>query len=130
MSSKRLAAFADSLDISAQLRSMSECEPEHTAYWMREAACQIEGLYELIKEMSKEKKPYKSKPVQAKQNGIPSTGFIRQAVLLKQLPFSKTTLWRNVKQGSFPKPVKLSERVTAWRAEDVHKWLQKNMEAA
>ncbi|MEN9533323.1 MAG: hypothetical protein RIQ83_2547 [Pseudomonadota bacterium] len=130
MSANRLAAFADSFDISAQLRSMSESEPEQTAYWMREAACQIEGLYELAKEMSKAKKPYKSKPVQAKQSGIPSTGFIRQAVILKQFPFSKTTLWRKVKQGSFPKPVKLSERVTARRAVDVHKWLQKNMEAA
>ncbi len=129
MSVNRIALFADSLDISAKLRSMSESEPEQTAYWMREAACQIEGLYELAKEMSKAKKPYRSKPVQAKQNGIPSTGFIRQAALLKQLPFSPTTLWRKVKQGSFPKPVKLSERVTAWRAEDVHKWLQINMEA-
>ena len=33
------------------------------------------------------------------------------------------TLWRRVKAGTFPKPVKLSERVTAWRVEDVRQWL-------
>ena len=32
-------------------------------------------------------------------------------------------LWRKVKAGHFPKPVKLSERVTAWRVEDVRAWL-------
>ena len=40
------------------------------------------------------------------------------------LPFSAATLWRKVKAGTFPAPVKLSERVTAWRVEDVREWLK------
>jgi prophage regulatory protein len=48
--------------------------------------------------------------------------YIRQRQLLDQLPFSAATLWRNVGNGSFPKPVKLSERVTAWRVQDVEHW--------
>lgn len=28
------------------------------------------------------------------------------------------------KQGTFPKPVKLSARVTAWKCEDVWAWLE------
>ncbi len=31
------------------------------------------------------------------------------------LPFSAPTLWRKVKAGTFPKPIKLSDRVTAWK---------------
>lgn len=43
----------------------------------------------------------------------------RQAIV----PFSSPTLWRRVKAGEFPAPVKLSERVTAWRVEDVRAWM-------
>jgi predicted DNA-binding transcriptional regulator AlpA len=50
--------------------------------------------------------------------------FIRQSRLLESLPFSAATLWRNVKNGTFPRPVKLSERVTAWRVRDVAEWTQ------
>lgn len=39
------------------------------------------------------------------------------------LPFSASTLWRLVGDGSFPKPIKFSERVTAWRVGDVRRWL-------
>jgi predicted DNA-binding transcriptional regulator AlpA len=55
---------------------------------------------------------------------LPATGYLRQAQLIPTpVPFSSATLWRRVKAGTFPKPVKLSERVTAWRVEDVRQWL-------
>lgn len=54
----------------------------------------------------------------------PACGFIRQADLVPgMVPFSPATLWRKVKSGEFPQPVKLSARVTAWRLEDVHAWM-------
>lgn len=40
------------------------------------------------------------------------------------LPFSSATLWRLVKSGGFPNPVKLAGRITAWRAADVEDWLR------
>ena len=55
---------------------------------------------------------------------IPEIGFIRQSTLIPILGFSGTTLWRRVKQGTFPKPIKLSANVTAWRAEDVRAWIE------
>lgn len=55
---------------------------------------------------------------------LPMTGFIRQSKLVELVQFSPSTLWRRVKDGKFPAPVKLSERVTAWRVEDVHAWMQ------
>lgn len=60
----------------------------------------------------------------APADSLPSTGYVRQAQLIPTLiPFSSATLWRKVKAGEFPKPVKLSERVTAWRAEDIRDWM-------
>jgi len=82
---------------------------------------------------------------------LPVTGYIRQAQLIGEpavtaeqadanrergkgprrprpgiapiVPVSSATFWRKVKAGDFPAPVKLSERVTAWRCEDVRQWL-------
>lgn len=54
---------------------------------------------------------------------LPSTGFVRQKLLLQCMGFSKSTLWRWVKSGIFPAPVRLSVGITAWRAEDIHCWI-------
>lgn len=57
-------------------------------------------------------------------DSLPDTGYLRQAQLIPHVvPISSATLWRGVVSGKFPKPVKLSERVTAWRVGDVRKWL-------
>jgi len=50
-------------------------------------------------------------------------GFIRQKHLLDILGFSAPTLWRKVKAGTFPKPIKLGANMTAWRVEEVHQWM-------
>lgn len=54
---------------------------------------------------------------------LPATGFVRQRLLLRFVPFSKSTLWRRVKTGDFPKPVKLSSGITAWKVEEVRGWI-------
>ncbi len=59
------------------------------------------------------------KPIQK----LPATGYIRIAYLVTFLTLSKPTIWRLVKAGKFPKPIKLSEQCTAWKAEAVHEWL-------
>lgn len=46
-------------------------------------------------------------------------GFVRQRQILAALPISRSTLWRWVRSGRFPQPVKLSPGVTVWRAEEV-----------
>lgn len=55
---------------------------------------------------------------------LPAAGFIREKRLLRDfVPISRATLWRNVANETFPKPVKLSSRVTAWRVEDIRAWM-------
>jgi prophage regulatory protein len=88
----------------------------------------------------------------ALRNGVlPETGYLRQAQIIGEtavtpeqaeanrrrgkgprrprpgiapiIPISSASFWRRVQSGEFPAPVKLSERVTAWRCEDVRHWL-------
>jgi prophage regulatory protein len=66
-------------------------------------------------------------------DALPDAGYARQAQIIPTVvPFSSATLWRKVKAGEFPRPIKLSERVTAWRVGDVRQWLmaQQPKEAA
>lgn len=68
-------------------------------------------------------------------DSLPDSAFVREANLVSKrgkmgyLPFTSGTLWNKVKAGDFPKPVKLSERVTAWRLGDVRAWLKSKCEA-
>jgi prophage regulatory protein len=39
------------------------------------------------------------------------------------LPVHPTTIWRGVKDGKFPKPIKLSEKVTVWDANEIDAWI-------
>ncbi|MEI6544987.1 MAG: AlpA family phage regulatory protein [Methylococcales bacterium] len=58
---------------------------------------------------------------------LPETGFIRiwQIVGDKKrnipalIPIGRTSFLNGVKSGKFPKPVKLGERMTAWRVGDI-----------
>jgi prophage regulatory protein len=55
---------------------------------------------------------------------FPYTGFVRLKSILAPygpIPVSKSTWWAGVKSGRFPKPVKLGDRITVWRAEDIRK---------
>jgi prophage regulatory protein len=50
---------------------------------------------------------------------LPETGFVRLPVILKIFPIGKSTWWQGVKDGKYPKPVKLGQRTTAWKVEDI-----------
>ena len=64
---------------------------------------------------------------------IPETGFVRLTQIIGDpgrgipavIPVSKTTWWQGVRSGRFPKPVKLSGRTTAWRAEDIRELIER-----
>jgi prophage regulatory protein len=62
---------------------------------------------------------------------LSDAGYVREAQLVQSarnpvapLPFSAPTLWRKVKAGTFPTPIKLSSRVTAWRVGDIREWMK------
>jgi prophage regulatory protein len=54
--------------------------------------------------------------------GLPKEGFIRLKSIIAPIgpiPVGKSTWWAGVKDGRYPKPVKLGPRITAWRVEDI-----------
>lgn len=55
---------------------------------------------------------------------VPTIGFFRLSQILQLLPVSRATVWRKVKAGTFPKPVKLSRNITAWKVADVREWME------
>lgn len=61
---------------------------------------------------------------------LPETGFLRLPEVLKLYPVGKSTWWDGCKSGRFPKPVKLSERVTAWRVEDIRALIENASQGA
>jgi prophage regulatory protein len=38
---------------------------------------------------------------------------------------SRTTIWRMVRAGAFPKPIKVSANRKAWRGAEVKAWLER-----
>jgi predicted DNA-binding transcriptional regulator AlpA len=59
---------------------------------------------------------------------LPSTGFLRLPSIIAPngpIPVSKSTWWAGIKDGRFPKPVKLGPRITAWRVEDIRALIER-----
>ena len=55
---------------------------------------------------------------------LPETGFLRLSAVLRVFPVSKSTWWAGVKDGKFPKPIKLTKRTTAWKAQDIRELIE------
>jgi prophage regulatory protein len=71
-------------------------------------------------------------PLRSIFDQLPDSAWLRESQLVRSskrpestapLPFSAPTLWRMVKAGKFPAPIKLSARVTAWRCGEVRNWM-------
>ena len=66
---------------------------------------------------------------------LPQTGYLRLPQIIGNpkaeppipavIPVGKSTWWQGVKEGRFPKPVKLGPRTTAWRVEDIRELIKK-----
>jgi predicted DNA-binding transcriptional regulator AlpA len=54
-----------------------------------------------------------------KMQDLPQTGLLRIKQVLQFVPISRSSWWKGVKEGRFPQPVKLSQRVTCWKAADI-----------
>jgi len=59
-----------------------------------------------------------------KSEFLPKEGFVRLPAILKIIPVGRSTWWAGVKEGRFPKGVKLGKNTTAWRVEDIRQLLE------
>lgn len=51
--------------------------------------------------------------------------YVRAKQIAKDKGISVSTVWRWVQVGILPKPIKLTNRTTVWRAEDVNAAIEK-----
>ncbi|HKE41942.1 MAG TPA: AlpA family phage regulatory protein [Casimicrobiaceae bacterium] len=61
---------------------------------------------------------------------LPEEGFVRARQVLKVFPVGRSTWWQGVRDGLYPPGVKLSERCTAWRVEDIRELIATVIEAS
>lgn len=50
---------------------------------------------------------------------LPETGFVRLPQILALIPISRSAWWAGIRDGKFPKGIKLGSKTTVWRAEDI-----------
>ena len=65
---------------------------------------------------------------------FPSVGYVRLSQILGDpkadppvppvIPVSKSTWWGGVRDGRFPRPVKLGPRISAWRVADIRRLIE------
>ena len=63
------------------------------------------------------------------KSAIPTSGYIRRFRMPGLLGVSMPTIDRWVKNGILPRPVKLSDNVTAFDAVEIHNWLEERRKA-
>ena len=49
--------------------------------------------------------------------------FLRISDVSEKTGLGKSTIWLWIKQNKFPKPTKLSSRVTVWKNSDLEEWI-------
>lgn len=54
---------------------------------------------------------------------LPDCTLVKQPQVLQIVPKSHSWLWRSVRAGTFPAPLKLSANSIAWRLGDIRAWL-------
>ncbi len=48
--------------------------------------------------------------------------FQRPRTVCKRIGYGKTSLWRMVKEGRFPAPLKIGPRAVAWPSDVIDEW--------
>ena len=66
---------------------------------------------------------------------LPDSGYLRLKQILGNpnatppvpalIPVCASTWWNGVKEGRYPRPVKLSQNTTAWRVSDIRELMQR-----
>jgi predicted DNA-binding transcriptional regulator AlpA len=69
----------------------------------------------------KKRRPY----VRPAPAPLPDCELVRLPQLLAAIPVAPSTIWKYIQEGMFPRPLKLSPRVTVWRTSEVREWIAK-----
>lgn len=50
--------------------------------------------------------------------------FLRITQVMEKTGIARSTLWMMVKENKFPKPIKISQRITVWKETDIDNWIE------
>ena len=50
---------------------------------------------------------------------FPKVGYVRLPQILSVIPISKSSWWAGIKSGKYPKQIKLGEKTSVWKAEEI-----------
>ena len=78
-------------------------------------------ISELITSISTEVKP--------NQTLQPKDRFVRLPEVKTTVGFGKSTIYAKISDGTFPKPIKLADRISVWKLTDIEKWMNEEIEA-
>jgi predicted DNA-binding transcriptional regulator AlpA len=66
---------------------------------------------------------------------LPEVGYLRLPQIIGDptrdppipaiIPVGKSTWWQGVREGRYPKPIKIGARATAWRVEDIRALIER-----
>lgn len=49
--------------------------------------------------------------------------FIKSAEVRRTVGLQRTVIYKRVREGSFPPPIKLGARLNVWRESDIREWM-------
>ena len=55
---------------------------------------------------------------------MPIEKLLTMAELKELIPYSSAHVYRLIKQGDFPKPIRLGPNRVAWRTTDIERWIE------
>ena len=53
----------------------------------------------------------------------PLPTLIRPDELAEWLGVCRSTIWKWTRKGKLPRPIRISDKITAWKREDIEQWL-------
>ncbi len=58
------------------------------------------------------------------ENEHQASRFLRKPEVIAACGLSSSTIYKRVREGTFPNPIQLGGRLIAWRADDIELWLE------
>ena len=53
---------------------------------------------------------------------------LRLADVRERVPYSRSTIYKLISQGEFPKPISIGARAVAWVESDIDAWIEKRIQ--
>lgn len=86
-----------------------------------------EGLLQKIRrDMDVEASASTTQTMGEPMSTFPKEGFARLPAVLEFLKISKTAFYNGIRNGTFPKPRKLTPKTSVWNAEDIRRLLSED----